>query len=165
MNALLLVSVLVLAVATPGHAQDLVVRRTDGSERRVSAAELATLPTVAVDATDHGVATRFEGVDLRAVLERAGVARTDSLRGVALQVVLVLVGADGYAATISLADLDPSLAGRQVLLAKRANGQPLAPTHGPWRAVVPDDRRAARWVRQLQRIELVEVRAGQRDRR
>jgi hypothetical protein len=37
-------------------------------------------------------------------------------------------------------------------------GPPLAPAQGPWRAVVVGDARAARWVRQRQRIELVDVR-------
>jgi hypothetical protein len=157
MKVFLLAAALFASVAASLHAQDITVRRADGSERRLAAAELAALPQLVVDATDHGVATRFEGVDLRALLELAGAGRTDSVRGPALRRVLVLIGADGYAATLALAELDPSLGARRVLIVQRANGQPLGPAHGPWRAVVPDDGRAARWVRQLVRIELVDV--------
>jgi hypothetical protein len=107
---------------------------------------------------DHGVATRFEGVDLRARLQLAGAERTDSLRGPALRRVLLLIGADGYAATVAIAALDPSLGARRVFIANCANGQPLAAAQGPWRAILLDDRSAARWVRQLQRIELDDVR-------
>jgi hypothetical protein len=139
-------------------AQDITVRRTDGAERRLTDAELATLPQRTFDTVDHGVPTRFEGVDLRALLQLAGAERTDSLRGPALRRVLVLIGADGYSATVALAELDPSLGARRVFIVNHANGQPLAAAQGPWRAIVLDDRRAARWVRQLQRIELVDVR-------
>ena len=158
MKVFLLAAVIATCVAPEIRAQEIAVRRVDGSERRVTAAELATLPRVAVDAVDHGLQTCFEDVDLRALLQLADVGRTDSLRGPALRRVLVLIGADGYVATMALAELDPSLGGRRVVVVNRANGQPLASEQGPWRAVITEDRRAARWVRQLVRIELVDVR-------
>ncbi len=145
------------------HAQDIAVRRADGSERRLTAADLAALPHTAFNATDHGVATRFEGVDLRTVLRLADAGRTDSLRGPALLRVRVLRGADDYAATLALADLDPSLGARQVYLVSRANGQLLPASQGPWLAIVIGDGPAARWVRQLHCIELLDVRQPRRD--
>lgn len=157
MKFFLLAAVLVTSVVPSLHAQDITVRRVDGSERRVTAAEILALPRIAVDAVDHGASTRFEGVDLRALLHLADVGRTDSLRGPALRRAVLLIGTDGYAAMMALADLDPSLGGRRVLVVNRANGQPLPPDQGPWRAVIADDRRAARWVRQLVRVELVDV--------
>jgi hypothetical protein len=155
---LLRVAVLPASVAPSAFAQDITVRRTDGAERRLTAAEIATLPQRTFDAVDHGVATRFEGVDVRALLQLAGAERTDSLRGPALRLDVLLIGADGYAATVAIAGLDPSLGARCVSIANRANGQPLAAAQGPWRAILLDDLRAARWVRQLQRIELDDVR-------
>lgn len=158
MNAILrIASVLTIATA-PLAAQDITVRRADGSERRLSATELATLPRTEIEAADHGVSTRFTGVDLRALLQMAAAGPTDSLRGPTLRRVIVLIGADGYAATLALGDLDPSLGGRRVYVVSHANGVPLAVSQGPWRAVVVGDGRAARWVRQLQRVELVDVR-------
>lgn len=148
-----------LAIATCSiGAQDITVRRADGSERRLSTTELATLPRLDFEEADHGVMTRFEGVELRAILRLAAAGPTDSLRGPALRRVVVLIGADGYAATIALADVDPGLGARRVYVVNRANGRPLAANQGPWRAVVVGDGRAARWVRQLQRIELIDVR-------
>jgi hypothetical protein len=111
---LLRVAVLPASVAPSTFARDITVRRTDGAERRLTAAEIATLPQRTFDAVDHGVATRFEGVDLRALLKLAGAERTDSLRGPALRRVLLLIGADGYAATVAIAALDPSLGARRV---------------------------------------------------
>jgi DMSO/TMAO reductase YedYZ molybdopterin-dependent catalytic subunit len=119
---------------------------------------LATLPRLDFEVADHGVMTRFEGVELRAILRLAAAGPTDSLRGPTLRRVVVLIGADGYAATIALADVDPGLGARRVYVVNRANGGPLAANQGPWRAVVVGDGRAARWVRQLPRIELIDVR-------
>ena len=158
MKTFLLVVTLLASAPTGLFAQDIVVRRVDGSERRLTAAELATLPRVAFEAADHGVATRFEGVELRSLLQLATAGPVDSLRGAALSRVLVLVGADGYAATIALADLDPSIGARRVFVVSRANGKALGENQGPWRAIVVGDGRAARWVRQLERVELIDVR-------
>ncbi len=158
MKAVLLVVALLGIATSPMAAQDITVRRADGSERQLSTTELATLPRIDVEAADHGVTARFEGVELRAILQLAAAGPTDSLRGPMLRRVVVLIGADGYAATIALADLDPGLGARRVYVVSRANGQPLAANQGPWRAIVVGDGRAARWVRQLQRVELIDVR-------
>lgn len=45
-------------------------------------------------------------------------------------------------------ELDSTLTGKVPLLVDRQDDMPLAPTDGPWRVVVPGDRRPARWVRQ-----------------
>ncbi len=158
MKAFLPVTALLVIATSSIGAQDITVRRADGSERRLSTTELATLPRLDFEAADHGVMTRFEGVELRAILQLAAAGPTDSLRGPTLRRVVVLIGADGYAATIALADVDPGLGARRVYVVNRANGGPLAANQGPWRAVVVGDGRAARWVRQLQRIELIDVR-------
>jgi len=158
MNAILCIAALLTIATSPLAAQEITVRRADGSERRLSATELATLPRNDFEAADHGVPTRFAGVELRALLQLAAAGPTDSLRGPMLRRVIVLIGADGYAATIALADLDPALGARRVYVVDHANGVPLAASQGPWRAIVVGDGRAARWVRQLQRVELVDVR-------
>jgi DMSO/TMAO reductase YedYZ molybdopterin-dependent catalytic subunit len=44
-----------------------------------------------------------------------------------------------------------------VLLADTADGKPLPPQAGPLRLVVPDDKRHARWVRQVTRIDIIRV--------
>jgi hypothetical protein len=51
---------------------------------------------------------------------------------------------DGYRAVFSLAELDPELTDRIVLLADTKDGQPLPPREGPLRIIVPgeNDRRA-----------------------
>lgn len=64
---------------------------------------------------------------------------------------------DGYQAVFALAELDPAFREKQVLLVDRMNGKPLGPATGPWRLVVAEEKRGARWVRQITRISVVTV--------
>ena len=62
---------------------------------------------------------------------------------------LLVEAADGYRVVFALPELDPAFTERMVLLADHRDGQPLTTTEGPLRLVVPDDKRHARWVRQV----------------
>lgn len=147
-----------LLIALPLGAQSIVVRRADGSDVTLDAARLARLPRVIFEAPDHGHTTRFEGVELASVLLAAEAGPVDSLRGAALRRALVFVGRDGYTGLIALPELDTTLGATKVYVVDRENGTPLSAEHGPWRIVVVGDSRASRWVRQLMRIEVVQVR-------
>ena len=121
---------------------------------RLDPAELAAAPRQTVRATDHG-STRtsvWSGVSLAELLARAGVPAGERLRGPALTTYVVVEAADGYRAVFSLAELDPALGGRRVLVADARDGKPLAGAEGPLRLVSPDDERHSRWVRQIVRV-------------
>ena len=136
----------------------LTVRRADGTMARLTPAQLRALPRRTVQATSHGKTASYEGSDVRAVLAAAavsGVAPADSLRGPGVALVLVATGADGYRASFALAELDPSIGGRAVLVVDRENGIPLPAADGPWRLVVASDARPSRWVHGLVRLEVV----------
>lgn len=137
-------------------ATTLTIVDGQGGTRVLTAAQLAALPRHRGRAEAHGHGWTWEGVELRAVLRLAGVT-TDSLRGPALGHVLVFVGADGYRATLALADLDPALGARNVWLVDREDGAALTAARLPRRVIVEGDRRPARWVTQLVRIEVVDV--------
>jgi hypothetical protein len=66
---------------------------------------------------------------------------------------LIASGSDGYPVVLSLAEVDPSFRGGQVLVADASNGQPLAKS-GPFQLIVSEDKRPARWVRHLSSISL-----------
>ena len=87
-------------------------------------------------------------------MREAGV-RTDSLRGPALATRLVVEASDGYRVVLTLADLDPSLGGRRVLLADRVDGKPLPADEAPWRLIIVGDQRPARSTRQVVRIRVI----------
>ena len=65
--------------------------------------------------------------------------------------------ADGYKVVIALPELDPEFTDRVILLADKANGHPLDTKDGPFRIVVPGEKRMARWVRQVTTLKVVPV--------
>ena len=70
---------------------------------------------------------------------------------------VVAEGSDGYRAAFSLAELDDDFAAEAVLIADSVDGQPLGSDQGPFRLVVPGDKRQGRWVRMLKSITVVNL--------
>ncbi|MBA2501463.1 MAG: molybdopterin-dependent oxidoreductase [Pyrinomonadaceae bacterium] len=117
---------------------------------KLTAADLAKLPRRIVRAKAHdGKETVFEGVLLGEVLRLAGVKFGEGLRGKNLALYLVVEAADNYRAVFALPELDPAFTERIVLLADRRDDKPLSAAEGALRVVVPDEKRQARWVRQV----------------
>jgi hypothetical protein len=99
-------------------------------------------------------------VALAELLKRAGLPSGENLRGKSMSLCVVASAADGYHAVFSLAELDASIGGEQVLVVDTVDGAALPAGQGPLRLVVPSDKRPARWVRMVQSITLVSVSAG-----
>jgi hypothetical protein len=59
-------------------------------------------------------------------------------------------------AAFSLAELDPGFGTTEALLAYQREGQPLAGLVGPFRLVVPTDKRGARWLRGLVKVRVLD---------
>lgn len=100
-------------------------------------------------------AETYQGVPLSEILKRAGVPQGEALRGPALAIYVRAEGADGYAAVFALAELDSSVQDSGILVADTLDGQPIPAKLGPFRLVVPHDKRPARWVRMLRSITVV----------
>ena len=54
-----------------------------------------------------------------------------------------------HRAVFALAEFDPDFTDRVILLADRRDGHPLSSKEGPFRIVVPGEKRHARWVREV----------------
>ena len=138
-------------LTTPAAAQagDSLLIETPESRLVVHAAEWAALPHDTMRVAFHDQPSQlYAGVPLPALLQLVGV-RTDSLRGRALALRIVLEAADGYRVVLALSDLDPTLGGRRVILADRVDGQPLPPKEAPFRLLIAGDQRPSRWARQI----------------
>ena len=143
-----------LAAAPP--VERLRVAVPGGTPLDLGAAEVAALPHTELRAVDaHGKGGLFRGVEVGELLRRAGAASGDALRGSHLRDLVRVECADGYVVAFTLAELDPALGARRVLLADELDGKPLGAEQGPWRLVVPDDKRPARWARQVRSITVV----------
>jgi DMSO/TMAO reductase YedYZ molybdopterin-dependent catalytic subunit len=136
----------------------LVVKTTGGQTLTLGAQDFAKLPQVKVDAKDHdGKNHEYGGVKLRDLLTQAGVATGSDVRGKELAGYAVVEAADGYCVVFSIAELDPDFGNTPVILAGSVDGQPLGAKEGPWRLVVPGDKRQARWVRMVTSISVMRV--------
>ena len=154
-------AVLVLLISTViprgGRAQEISIQNEANAPVKITAAEIAGMPHQKVTVDDHAKSVVMEGVPLRQVLEKAGVTFDTSMHGKSLTRCLLVEAADGYRVVFALAELDPGFTDRVILLADRADGQPLDNKAGPFRIVVPGEKRMARWVRQVIVLKVVQV--------
>ncbi len=117
---------------------------------KLTAGDLAKLPRRLVRAKTHdGKEASFEGFELGEVLRLAGVKFGEHLRGKDLALFLVVGAADGYRAVFALPELDHAFTDRLIILADRRDDKPLTEKEGLLRIVIPDEKREARWVRQV----------------
>ncbi|MBD3626888.1 molybdopterin-dependent oxidoreductase [Cyclobacterium sp.] len=96
----------------------------------------------------------FKGVNLSKVLEKAGAPTSARIRGENLAKYILIHAKDGYQAVFSLTEVDSSFTDAMVLLVFQEDGKPLPPGIGPFRLVVPHEKKQARWVREVIEIEI-----------
>ena len=58
---------------------------------------------------------------------------------------------------IALPEIDPAFTDQQIVLAYLKDGKRLDEKEGPYRIVIPGEKRMARWVRQVTRLKIVDV--------
>lgn len=122
--------------------------------------DLSGLPRQTATLLDEKTNRRvpYEGVPLEEILKKANLPLGKDLRGKALAIYLLAEAKDGYQVVFSLGELDPSLSGAKVIVADRREGRPLSDYEGPLRLVVDGDKRPARSVRMLEKLEIVRLR-------
>lgn len=124
----------------------------------LSLADLAKMRRSTVETKVHdGGAVSYEGVLLSDLMQAAGVPSGEKLRGADLAACLLVTAKDGYRVVFSLAELDAAFTDSKVLVADRMSGKPLPAGQGPLKLVAPQDKRAARSVRERERLEVVRV--------
>lgn len=146
-----------LLTAALAQCQQLTIQTENGKQTVLERSDIESLPHVKVTAQGSETSPTFEGVALRAVLEKAGVEFGHSMRGKRLDSCLLVEAADGYRAVIALPEIDPDFTDKQVVLAFLQDGKPLDAKAGPYRIVIPDEKRMARWVRQVTKLKIVDV--------
>jgi len=97
----------------------------------------------------------FKGVALIEVLEKAGVTTGTKLRGENLAKAVLIQAADGYEVVYSLPEIDPEFSNNVILLVAEKDGAPLPAGEGPFRIVAPQDKKQARWIREVRAIKIV----------
>lgn len=108
-------------------------------------ADLANMKRVTVsmkdrDGNDHA----YTGVPVEEILDMAGVTTGKQLRGENLTKYMLVKCGDGYEVLFSLAELDSSFTDRTVIIADESEGKPLPSGKGPFRLIVPGEKKPAR---------------------
>ena len=146
------VAYLTLVVAMQGAPLKLV--GPDGSVSTLPAKEVTRLAPTTITVDDKGLTNIYEGALLTDVLLSLGIPTGEALRGTAAAMFVLVEGRDTAKATFSVAELDPTLSTKRVYLVWKRNGSPLADGEGPYRIIVPDEKRAVRWVRAVHTVSL-----------
>jgi DMSO/TMAO reductase YedYZ molybdopterin-dependent catalytic subunit len=151
--------VMVLLASWLGHAGEfaLVVTGEVKSELKLTLAEVEAMTNSTVSVTEREGSSKYEGIFVHQVLSRAGVSLGEGLRGDALRLCVLVKAADGYRAAFALAELDPGMSEKKVLLAFRRDGKELDAEAGPLRLVIADEKRHSRWVRRVTELEVVRI--------
>jgi len=118
---------------------------------------LAMMPRTSVQAaTNDGPSGTWQGVALEDIVRRTCVASGDALSGRAIARLVRVTAANGYQVVFSAAELDPDFGNVEVILADTRDGKPLM-QGGPFRLIVPKDKRTDRWVDHVTMIEVVDA--------
>lgn len=137
----------------------LVIENEDGKQTKLTFAELGKLKRQTVKVSNNGKENSFEGFALVDVLKLAGIEFGETLRGKRLATFLLVEAADNYQAVFALPELDPAFNDKVVLLVDKRDGEALSKAEGPLRLVIPDEKKAGRWVRQVTVLKILRVAA------
>ena len=148
---------LFVCVLVPGasRAQDVTVQNVSGPPVKISAADIAAMPHQTAPIDSHGKKIHYEGAPVRLLLEKAGVTFGETLHGKRLSSYLLVEAADGYRVVFALPEFDPAFTDRVILLADRVDGYALDSKEGPFRIIVPDEKRMARSARQVTSLKVL----------
>lgn len=123
---------------------------------KLSVKDVSAFSSMEVKAKDKdGREHVFRGVKLFDLLDSAGVTLGKQLRGKNLTKLILIKALDGYEIIFSLPEIDPEFTDQMVLLAYQVDGNPLSKEEGPFRLIVPGDKKHARWIRQVSLIKIL----------
>jgi precorrin-4 methylase len=115
--------------------------------------ELSSYPQTALSAKSvgegkgfHGLKS-FKGVSLSRMLEKAGITPD-------LNSVIIASAPDGYRSLLSYGEIFLAHSGEEIMIADTADNQPLK-KEGKFCLVLPNDLSADRWVKSVDRIEVI----------
>jgi DMSO/TMAO reductase YedYZ molybdopterin-dependent catalytic subunit len=152
---------LALAFVAVLRAQNLNIAGDVATPLTLTKADLAKMPRTSVTVKaegEDGVESKYEGVLLYDILKQAGAPLDKQLMGKALASYILAEARDGYQVLYGLAEIDPSFGANKIIVADTVNGKPLFEYQGPFRLVVPGDKKGARSIRMLEKISVVRLR-------
>jgi len=136
----------------------LTIKGLDGKSVTLSPADVAALPHKSISVfNSHTKANEnYSGVTLADLLNKAGVPQGENVKGNVFMTAVIAEGTDKYRVLYALAEVDPTIHTGDVIVADSVDGQKLG-KDGAFKMVSTEERRPARWVRNLAEISVIEV--------
>lgn len=148
----------------PAEASSLQLVALDDSAITVTAADLKKFPRTSIEVMDRsGRTVKYSGVAVHQLLTQVNAPLGEELRDEALRCFVAVKAKDEYRVVFALCEFDPAFTDRVILLADEMDGKPLDENTGPFQIIVPGEKRRARWVRQVDRIRVMESRVVDED--
>ncbi len=138
----------------PAPPSETVLVGPTGKSLTITPAVLAGLNREQATMINHGAPHTYEGVRLTELLRLVDAPTGARVHAEAVKDYLVVTGADGFRAVLSLAETDGSVQPHPVILADKMDGAPLIPHDAPYRLVVDGDKKPSRSVYAITRIEV-----------
>jgi hypothetical protein len=152
-----LLPVAVMLDAASVQCQSLTIQTETGKQTVLARADLEALPHSRVTTGAPDSPVTYDVVTLKTLLEKARIT-FHKLSGKMLASCLLVEAADGYRVVIALPEIDPAFTNTQILLAFLRRWELLDEKQGPYRIVIPDEKRMTRSVRQVTTLKIVDVR-------
>ncbi|GAB4026125.1 molybdopterin-dependent oxidoreductase [Spirosoma gilvum] len=147
---------LLFMICLSGNAQTVLTISGEVTKPlRLQASDLKAMSHTTVTAKDHDEKEhQYSGIPVSELLRQAGATMGGQLRGKNLKKYVVVRAADDYEVIFTLPELDPEFATRLPLLVDSVDGEPLGNDVGPFRIVVPGEKKMTRWVRQVKTLDV-----------
>lgn len=158
-NAALLALCIALAAATSAGAQTRPAGPPPPAPFHIAInpTTLAGFPRITISATDEaGHTDAYTGVSLHDLIVMAGAPTGQPVRGKAMLSYILISASDNYHVLFTLPELDPSYTDHVAIIAESVDGRPFTDA-GPYRLIVPFEKRQARWVRNMTAVDLQNV--------
>jgi hypothetical protein len=121
---------------------------------QMSMTDFEKLPMVEVNGKDKdGKEHVFTGATLFNVIQAAGIPAASK----SFATYVHITATDNYKVIFTVAELDPAFTSQEIILASLVDGKPLAKEEGPFRVVAVNDKKHARWIREVTEIKVVVV--------
>jgi hypothetical protein len=142
----------------PEPSTQLTLHGLDGKTVSLTPEQIGALPhkTVSVFNSHTKANENYSGVALADLLAQVGVPRGEEVKGNVFMMAVIAKGTDKYTVLYALAEVDPSIHTGDVIVADSVDGQKLG-KDGAFKMVSTEERRPARWVRNLTEISMIEV--------
>lgn len=138
--------------------QSITIRVESTKEMIMKSSDMDAMKHIVLKARDKdGLLHTYSGVPVIALLEQAGLPAGERLKGGTLRKFVLIEAADGYETVFSLPELDPQFTDNIILLCDKQDDKPLLPAIGPYRIVVPGDKKHTRWVRKVTAIRVLDA--------